>query len=232
MHYLNWVCPCKNPKFNSYISARVKSVALRHVDLKRNPDTLLYTCVAAICELHDHKMLTDVGRPTADSCAVLLHGLKTMTTFIYHLSYTMIFNVFPLSVLAATSVDTCRCHADTVTTCKTWLWQLTDGWLPQRGGRFYLMCLQAAKQWPAAQEWISPFRGWQNNSLPVAIHDSWNRLAFTLCPGPPYCMAIDPVGPDWILTSFLQMIVNLNQPKFSKTGSHQFYIIKSICLWR
>lgn len=62
------------------------------MDLERNPDTLLYTCVAAICELHDHKMLTDVGRPTADSCAVLLRGLKTMTTFIYHLSYTMFFH--------------------------------------------------------------------------------------------------------------------------------------------
>lgn len=51
-------------------------------------------------------MLTDVGRPTADSCAVLLHGLKTTTTFIYHLSYTMFFNGFPLPVVAATSVET------------------------------------------------------------------------------------------------------------------------------
>lgn len=167
MHFLNRMCQHKKPTFNCYISARV---ALRHVDLERNPDTLLYTCVAAICELHDHKMLTDVGRPMADSCAVLLHELKTMTTFIYHLSYTMFFNVFPLhrccSIICG---NCCRCHADTVTTCKTWL--LTDGWLPQRGGCFYLMFLQAAKQWPSAQEWFSPFRGWQNNSLPVAIHE-------------------------------------------------------------
>lgn len=155
MHFLNRVNQCKNPR-STAILVRVKSVALRHVDLSRH--AALHMCCSNL----------RVSRPqNADRCWQT-DGWFVCCSFaraknnddIYLPSQLYVFQCFSIAGCCSNICGNRYCH-----TMKNLV--VAVGWWSQRGGCLDLMCLQVAKQWPAAQEWISPFRGWQNNSLPV-----------------------------------------------------------------
>lgn len=145
---------------------------------------------------------------------------------------SQLYNVFPLPVVAATSVATVAGATQTLSQhvklgCGSWL--MADCHKEEAA---FIWCV--CRQQNNDQQHRNGFPHSDKITvcqLPFMIAETFSFyiMSWLTVPSIAWPSILSDLTEYWRASC---LIINLNQPEFSKTGIHPFYIINSICLWR